>query len=50
MKVINYKQILPVDMDNEVVKNVAGRVLIGREDGYKMLPFVCLVPSKAAEL
>lgn len=33
MKVTNYKQILPVAMDNEVVKNVAGRILIGREDG-----------------
>jgi quercetin dioxygenase-like cupin family protein len=32
MKVTNYKEILPVTMDNEVVKNVAGRVLIGRED------------------
>jgi len=35
MKVINYKEILPVDMDNDMVKNVAGRVLIGREDGAK---------------
>jgi quercetin dioxygenase-like cupin family protein len=33
MKVINYKDIMPVTMDNEVVKNVAGRVMIGREDG-----------------
>ncbi len=33
MKVTHYKEILPVTMDNEMVKNVAGRVLIGREDG-----------------
>jgi len=33
MKVTNYKEILPVTMNNEMVKNVAGRVLIGREDG-----------------
>ncbi len=35
MEVTHYKQILPVTMDNEVVKNVAGRILIGREDGAK---------------
>ncbi|MBA3009781.1 MAG: cupin domain-containing protein [Proteobacteria bacterium] len=33
MKVINYTDILPVTMDNDMVKNVAGRLLIGREDG-----------------
>lgn len=33
MKITNYKEILPVTMNNEMVKNVAGRVLIGREDG-----------------
>ena len=33
MKVTNYKEILPVTMNNEMVKNVTGRVLIGREDG-----------------
>ena len=33
MKVINYKDILPVIMDNEMVKNVAGRVMIGKKDG-----------------
>jgi quercetin dioxygenase-like cupin family protein len=33
MKVTHYKEILPVTMNNEMVKDVAGRVLIGREDG-----------------
>ncbi len=33
MKVTNYKDVLPVAMDNEVVKNVAGRIMIGKEDG-----------------
>jgi len=33
MKVTHYKEILPVTMNNEMVKNVAGRVLVGREDG-----------------
>ena len=33
MKVVNYKDVLPVVMDNEMVKNVAGRVMIGKEDG-----------------
>ena len=33
MKVLNYKDVLPVSMDNEMVKNVAGRVMIGKEDG-----------------
>jgi len=33
MKIINYKDVLPVVMDNEIVKNVAGRVMIGKEDG-----------------
>ncbi len=35
MKVVNYKDVLPVVMDNEMVKNVAGRVMIGKEDGAK---------------
>lgn len=35
MKIINYQDILPVVMDNEMVKNVAGRVMIGKEDGAK---------------
>lgn len=35
MKVINYKDVLPVVMDNEMVKHVAGRVMIGNEDGAK---------------
>ncbi|MCP4673781.1 MAG: cupin domain-containing protein [Desulfobacula sp.] len=33
MKIINSKDILPVVMDNAMVKNVAGRVMIGKEDG-----------------
>ncbi|OQY50394.1 MAG: cupin [Desulfobacteraceae bacterium 4572_89] len=35
MKIINYNDILPVTMDNEVVRNVTGRVMIGREDKAK---------------
>lgn len=33
MKVLDYKDVLPVSMDNEMVKNVTGRVMIGKEDG-----------------
>lgn len=33
MKLIHYTQIPPMAMDNDQVKNVAGRVLIGKEDG-----------------
>ena len=33
MKVTHYKEILPVTLDNDLVKNVAGRVLIGRAAG-----------------
>ncbi len=33
MKVMNYTDVLPVVMDNDMVKNVAGRVMIGKEDG-----------------
>ncbi len=33
MKVIHYSDIPPIAIDNEMVKNVAGRVLIGKEDG-----------------
>ncbi|MCG8633022.1 MAG: cupin domain-containing protein [Desulfobacterales bacterium] len=33
MKVIHYSEIPPVAIDNETVKNVAGRVLIGKDDG-----------------
>ena len=33
MKITHYNKILPVTMDNDLVKNVAGRVLIGQEDG-----------------
>ncbi len=32
MKVIHYSDILPVTMDNEQVKKVSGRILIGKED------------------
>lgn len=35
MKVINYKDVLPVVMDNDMVKNVAGRLMLGKEDGAK---------------
>ncbi len=33
MKVLNINDVLPVTMDNELVKNVTGRLLIGHEDG-----------------
>lgn len=33
MKVINAKDVMPIVMNNEMVKNVAGRVMIGKEDG-----------------
>ena len=33
MKITNYNDVLPVVMDNDMVKNVAGRVMIGKEDG-----------------
>lgn len=33
MSVKNYNDILPIRMNNEMVKNVAGRVMIGKEDG-----------------
>ncbi len=39
MKVINYKDVLPITMDNEMVKNVVGRVMIGKEDGA---PHFCM--------
>jgi len=35
MKVINHKDVLPVVMDNEMVKNVSGRLMLGKEDGAK---------------
>lgn len=35
MPVKNYADILPIQMDNDMVKNVAGRVMIGKEDGAK---------------
>ncbi len=35
MKVMNYKDVLPIAMDNENVKHVTGRVMIGKEDGAK---------------
>lgn len=33
MKVENFHDVLPVTMDNELVKNVSGRVMIGKQDG-----------------
>ncbi len=33
MKVIHYSDIPPIAMDNDMVKKVAGRVLIGQKDG-----------------
>ncbi|MCP4021421.1 MAG: cupin domain-containing protein [Desulfobacteraceae bacterium] len=33
MKVTHIKDILPVSMDNDQVKNVNGRLLVGKEDG-----------------
>ena len=33
MKILNYKDVLPIVMDNENVKQVAGRVMIGKGDG-----------------
>lgn len=35
MKVVNYKDVSPVVMNNEMVKNVTARVMIGKEDGAK---------------
>lgn len=35
MKVLDYKDVMPVSMDNEMVKNVTGRLMIGKEDGAK---------------
>jgi quercetin dioxygenase-like cupin family protein len=32
-KVVNYKDVLPIVMDNDMVKNVAGRLMIGQSDG-----------------
>lgn len=33
MKVVNYNDVMPVMMNNDMVKNVAGRVMVGKEDG-----------------
>ncbi|WDP92075.1 MAG: cupin domain-containing protein [Desulfobacter sp.] len=33
MKIIHYKDIPPIAMNNDQVKNVAGRVMLGKEDG-----------------
>jgi quercetin dioxygenase-like cupin family protein len=33
MKIIKAKDITPVIMDNEMVKNVSGRLMIGKKDG-----------------
>ena len=35
MKVVNYKDEAPIVMDNEMVKNITGRVMIGKKDGAK---------------
>ena len=32
MKVLNYTDVMPIVMNNDMVKNVAGRVMIGKED------------------
>ena len=48
MKLVNSKEIPPIVMDNETVKNVAGRVMIGKEDGANV--FLCLIPHSAPEL
>ena len=39
MKVTHFQDVLPVVMDNDMVKNVAGRVMIGKEDGA---PHFCM--------
>jgi len=33
MKVINYKEVLPITMDNDQIKHVAGRLMVGKQDG-----------------
>ena len=33
MKVVHYTEVLPIEMNNDTVKNVSGRVLLGKEDG-----------------
>lgn len=33
MKIVNYKEIEPTRFDNDAVKGVAGRVVIGKADG-----------------
>ncbi len=33
MKVMNYKDLLPITMDNDQVKHVTGRLMIGKQDG-----------------
>lgn len=33
MKIINYNDVLPITMDNEKIRNVSGRVMLGKEDG-----------------
>lgn len=35
MKIIEYKKIKPVNFDNEEMRGVAGRVVIGKNDGAK---------------
>jgi len=35
MKITNYKDVLPIVMDNEKIKNVTGRIMIGKENNAK---------------
>ena len=39
MKIMNYKNVMPTAIHNGTVKNVAGRVMIGKEDGA---PHFCM--------
>ncbi|THB77115.1 MAG: cupin domain-containing protein [Desulfobacteraceae bacterium] len=41
MKHINYKDIPPIQMENDQVKHVAGRLLIGKEDGASNFTMRC---------
>lgn len=39
MKVQHYTEVMPIAMDNDQVKHVAGRLMIGKEDGA---PHFCM--------
>lgn len=41
MKHVNYKDVLPVVINNELVKNVTGRLLIGNADGARNFCMRC---------